>query len=292
MTQPDAKPKPKPASNAAPSAKMSGHSPTKKEIAAAQNVLERINVMRAAPRFKVSHDKGKTKIEPHHSDQTCTDVLLSDMLATGDQVFAQALLVHISNFAQMGDQLTSDDLNTTISIVKEIGPRDPIEALLACQMAAIHKATVYTARRFDRCDMLDQYQATGNQLNKLARTFAAQMEALKRYRSSGEQSIRVQHVTVNDGGQAIVGTVTGGGGTSKNASQSRAPRESGTDERRPALSSQEQALGLPLPSPGRDGQERLPDARRESRSPDRQSQWRMEAWDGEWQVSRPPPNPG
>jgi hypothetical protein len=46
--------------------------------------------------------------------------------------------------------------------------------------------------------------------NKLARTFAAQVEALKRYRSSGEQTMRVEHVTVNEGGQAIVGNVTHG----------------------------------------------------------------------------------
>lgn len=45
-------------------------------------------------------------------------------------------------------------------------------------------------------------------LNKLTRTFCAQMETLKKYRG-GEQKITVQHqhVTVNDGGQAIVGTV-------------------------------------------------------------------------------------
>jgi hypothetical protein len=45
-------------------------------------------------------------------------------------------------------------------------------------------------------------------LNKLARTFASQVEALKKYRSAGEQTIKVQHVTVNDGGQAIVGNVS------------------------------------------------------------------------------------
>ena len=49
-------------------------------------------------------------------------------------------------------------------------------------------------------------------LNKLGRTFAAQVEALKKYRSSGEQNIKVQHVTVNEGGQAIVGNVQAGGG--------------------------------------------------------------------------------
>jgi len=47
--------------------------------------------------------------------------------------------------------------------------------------------------------------------NKLALTYVAQIEALKRYRSAGEQTVRVEHVTVNDGGQAIVGNVTTGG---------------------------------------------------------------------------------
>jgi len=49
--------------------------------------------------------------------------------------------------------------------------------------------------------------STSKALNKLTRTFAAQVEALKRYRSKGEQTIKVQHVTVNEGGEAIVGNV-------------------------------------------------------------------------------------
>jgi hypothetical protein len=42
----------------------------------------------------------------------------------------------------------------------------------------------------------------------LARTYAMQMEALKRYRTGGEQKVTVQHVSVSEGGQAIVGNVT------------------------------------------------------------------------------------
>jgi hypothetical protein len=34
------------------------------------------------------------------------------------------------------------------------------------------------------------------------------MEALKRYRSTGQQVVRVERVTVEAGGQAIVGSVT------------------------------------------------------------------------------------
>ena len=50
-----------------------------------------------------------------------------------------------------------------------------------------------------------------NQANKLMRTFTAQIEALNKYRTKGKQKITVQHVNVNEGGQAIVGDVKGGG---------------------------------------------------------------------------------
>jgi hypothetical protein len=52
---------------------------------------------------------------------------------------------------------------------------------------------------------------------RLSRTFMAQVETLKRYRSV-ERQVTVEQVTVNDGGQAIVGQVemngVGNGGTS------------------------------------------------------------------------------
>jgi hypothetical protein len=63
---------------------------------------------------------------------------------------------------------------------------------------------------------LRQEDSAERALNKLARTFAAQLEALKRYRRNGEQKVTVEHVTVNEGGKALVGNVTHGGeGASK-----------------------------------------------------------------------------
>jgi hypothetical protein len=41
------------------------------------------------------------------------------------------------------------------------------------------------------------------------------MEALDKHRGKGQQTVRVEHVTVNAGGQAIVGNVRGGGGVSQ-----------------------------------------------------------------------------
>ena len=64
------------------------------------------------------------------------------------------------------------------------------------------------ARRLNHVDNIPQQDSASNAFNKLARTFAVQLEALKRYRTGGEQRVTVQHVTVNEGGQAIVGAVT------------------------------------------------------------------------------------
>ena len=69
-------------------------------------------------------------------------------------------------------------------------------------------------------DTLAQQDSAERAYNKLARTFASQVEALKRYRSAGEQTVRVEHVTVNEGGQAIVGNVAHGGRGSDKTEQS------------------------------------------------------------------------
>ena len=83
-----------------------------------------------------------------------------------------------------------------VSVVKGIQPRDQIETMLAAQMAAVHMATMRFARRLAHVDNIPQQDSAERAFNKLARTFAAQMEALKRYRTGGEQKVSVQHVSV------------------------------------------------------------------------------------------------
>jgi hypothetical protein len=95
---------------------------------------------------------------------------------------------------------TKEELNFLLSVVRGINPRDETEALIAVQMAAIDNATMAVARCLNRVEAIPQQDSASTMLNKLARTFAVQFEALKKYRSTGEQTIKVQHVTVNDGG--------------------------------------------------------------------------------------------
>ncbi|MBV8107279.1 MAG: hypothetical protein JO223_22195 [Hyphomicrobiales bacterium] len=94
-----------------------------------------------------------------------------------------------------------------LSVVKGIEPRDQIEAMLAAQMAAVHTASMTLARRLAQVENIPQQDSAERAFNKLTRTFATQMSALKEYRSKGEQKMTVQHVHVAEGGQAIVGNV-------------------------------------------------------------------------------------
>ena len=76
--------------------------------------------------------------------------------------------------------------------------------MLASQMA-VHMATMAFARRLAHCETIPQQDSAERAFNKLTRTFAAQVEALKKYRTGGQQHVTVKHVTVNEGGRAIVG---------------------------------------------------------------------------------------
>ena len=56
-------------------------------------------------------------------------------------------------------------------------------------------------------ERVDQVQAHINGYTKLVRAYVSQMGALRKHRNCGKQTVTVQHVKVQDGGQAIVGTV-------------------------------------------------------------------------------------
>ena len=87
-------------------------------------------------------------------------------------------------------------------------PQNELEGMLISQMIACHAASMECHRRA----MLPEQTIEARQMNlnaasKLSRTYAALLEALNRHRGKGRQVIRIERVTVEAGGQAIVGAV-------------------------------------------------------------------------------------
>ena len=103
--------------------------------------------------------------------------------------------------------------NNAMAILQGIKPQDEIEAMLAVQMIGVHNMAMDAMKTVMISDQHPEAKDRNtNRTSKLLRTFTAQMEALKRYRTGGQQKMIVEHVHVHQGGQAIVGSVTQGEG--------------------------------------------------------------------------------
>lgn len=178
------------------------------------------------PRLRVTIEgSNAVKVDVDHPDIAIGTLALMKAIGTADFDFYEGLMAQLVNASK--DKAPSEKAaNFMLAVIKGIEPRDQIEAMLAAQMAAVHMASMTFARRLAHVDNIPQQDSAKRAFNKLTRTFAAQVSALKEYRSKGEQKMTVQHVHVAEGGQAIVGSVNasaeGGGAPEKTKGQPHA----------------------------------------------------------------------
>lgn len=152
------------------------------------------------PHFK----KGRDGVVTSAGDPELDAARLAAILHTGNAEHTEAVITSLGNAVGLPDSLAAVEVAT--AMVHGIGPRDHIEALLACQMAATHTAALEMLRRARLPEQPSVIvDACVTRATRLMRTFTAQVAALKDYRSKGHQTVTVQHVDVRDGGQAIVG---------------------------------------------------------------------------------------
>jgi hypothetical protein len=168
---------------------------------------------RPFPRQTVTVERGVSNLADNHPDPLVGASLTMEALGLTRVGELTALLQNVVELTQKDRKADEPGINQLMAQIAAVEPQDGIEAMLATQMAVVHQATLKTARALRGVETIPQQDSASNAFNKLARTFAAQVEALKRYRSKGEQKVVVEHVTVNEGGQAIVGQV---GGSSPN----------------------------------------------------------------------------
>lgn len=90
-------------------------------------------------------------------------------------------------------------------------PRDELEGMLIAQMVATHNATMECFRRAALSEQTtERRDANLGHANRLSRSYAALLQTLDKRRNQGQQTVRVEHVHVHAGGQAIVGPVSAG----------------------------------------------------------------------------------
>ena len=133
------------------------------------------NTATAATRMKLVNDADKSRLVPDHGDEFIGKLLLADALGAADLDFSDGLISQLANAGAKGQKVDVQALNFMLSVVKSIKPKDQVELMLAAQMAGIHMATMRMMERLANADDTPRLDSTERALNKLARTFAAQV---------------------------------------------------------------------------------------------------------------------
>jgi hypothetical protein len=211
--------------------------PTEAEKAAVEKYFAQKESASPAPKAKVKQEGDQVHVTPDNLDDTVWLAAIFEATGSVNDEFSGHQQNMIMNAVRpLGGQISEQNYNGVLAMLHGIGPRDSIEGMLAIQMVAVHQSAMNVAGQLCRSETIDQQNSNSNALNKLTRTFTAQMEALNRHRGKGQQKMTVEHVHVHDGGQAIVGPVTQGGGANTKK------------EKQPHAKQITNAPGTPLPS--------------------------------------------
>jgi hypothetical protein len=148
--------------------------------------------LQRSPRFKEGEAPGT--IVPDTEDVPLWSARVAKALGVDDPWMAEALMNQAANCVGGGPAQAP---NVAVASIQSIRPRDGVEAMLAVQMTATHAAALQMLHRAVREQpSFEIYDSLVNRATKLLRTYTMQVEALKRYRSAGEQRVVVQHVNV------------------------------------------------------------------------------------------------
>ena len=141
---------------------------------------------------------------------------LKKALGTTSSDFVNASLLQLQAAAQLPcGGISETATNAALALIEAAAPRNEIEGALAVQMACTHAAAMSVLARFRGGGGSEgRVVALATAAARLMRAYSVQVETLRRLRHGGDQYVRVEHVHVNDGGQAVIGNVkTAGSGT-------------------------------------------------------------------------------
>jgi hypothetical protein len=135
---------------------------------------------------------------------------LKATLGTMSDAFVDMALAHLEQAARMpGAGPSNVSINGALAIIAAFEPKNEMEAALAVQAACTHMVALVMMARIGGGHGGDRrLPALASASAKLLRAYCIQIETYRRLRYGGDQHIRVEHVHVHEGGQAIVGAVS------------------------------------------------------------------------------------
>jgi hypothetical protein len=135
---------------------------------------------------------------------------LKNALGTTSSAFVEASLHQLIKAARLPYSGISEvAVNASLALIEGAKPQGEVEGALVLQMACTHAAAMAVLATFAGAHGPDRNTATRvSAAARLLRAYATQVETLRRLRNGGSQVVRVEHVHVNEGGQALIGNVS------------------------------------------------------------------------------------
>jgi hypothetical protein len=163
---------------------------------------------------------------------------LKRSLGTSSSDFVNASLLQLQAAARFpGSGISETAMNAALAMIEAAVPQNEIEGALAIQMACTHTAAMSVLARFAGGWVAQAgVVAFSSAATRLLRAYAAQVETLRRLRHGGDQYVRVEHVQVSDGGQALIGNVKTRESQKQAVSLEEREQEKRTDQAGSALS--------------------------------------------------------
>ncbi len=134
---------------------------------------------------------------------------LKNAMGTSSSAFVAASLQQLIAAARLPNSgICEIAVNASLAFIEGAKPRDEIECALVIQMACTHSATMAVLNRLGGASGDRTVAAMASAAARLLRAYATQVEALRRLRNGNSQTVRVEHVHVNEGGQVLIGNVS------------------------------------------------------------------------------------
>lgn len=136
---------------------------------------------------------------------------LSAVIGFQDAGLALQSFQDLFNAIPRDGQDKAQTANTIIAALAELKPRDALEAILAAQIVVTNRHALTLLTRACSTNLEGLAESRYALAEKLLKLNLQQVRTLDAHRRQGQQHMRIEHVHIHEGSQAIIGVVNRGG---------------------------------------------------------------------------------
>jgi hypothetical protein len=134
----------------------------------------------------------------------CATELMASRDVTFSECLGEQMMECLGLKAEMGEAQMARRAAAALGAVREIGPRNGAEAMVAANMVAAHAAGLERLARAMRQPRVGKAESLMRQSARMMNVFTRQLESLQRLRGQERESIRVEHERRTEDGRTSV----------------------------------------------------------------------------------------